>query len=141
MPRAHHKEQTTSTLKSPGNVYFITSGTHIKIGWAKDPDRRLAALQTASPVKLSLVYSFPGSGAKERELHAKFSHLRSSGEWFAASPEIFAAIDELRADPSPVPKWPDSFPKMSAPVVPPGYWEPGGEGWAGLVQASKALDW
>lgn len=38
-------------LANPGFVYFIRAGrtNNVKIGWALDVDKRLAALQTGSP--------------------------------------------------------------------------------------------
>lgn len=37
----------------------------------------------------------PGGRAKEQEIQRQFAHLRVSGEWFEAAPELLAHIAEL----------------------------------------------
>ncbi|WP_109808386.1 GIY-YIG nuclease family protein [Sphingosinithalassobacter portus] len=73
-----------------GWVYFVQvgSGGHIKIGWAKDPTKRIASLQTAQPQQLKLLGVIPGSLKAEREVHALFSQARVRGEWFRRSDVI-----------------------------------------------------
>ncbi|MCK4342895.1 MAG: GIY-YIG nuclease family protein [Phycisphaerae bacterium] len=70
-----------------GSVYFIrdTASGAVKIGVSADPTGRLKALQTASPIPLTLVshHEFENPGAVERYLHSVFEHLRCTGEWFA----------------------------------------------------------
>ena len=63
-----------------------------KIGVAADPRKRLGALQTGSPVPLSLHYVEPiGNAAAtvEREVHRVLATKRCSGgsEWFNVAPE------------------------------------------------------
>lgn len=76
-------------------VYFIYSKENnaIKIGRAKNVEKRLKSLQTAHPYQLKVIKTFSvkgGKAAKELEssLHQKFDHLRLSGEWFKAEPEL-----------------------------------------------------
>lgn len=78
------------------NVYFITQkikgkkGLYpIKIGYSKDPDARLKALQTASPHKLRISILLPFETKREAEIveHCfhnlgKAKHKSLSGEWF-----------------------------------------------------------
>lgn len=71
-----------------GRVYFISGGGMIKIGYAKDPAKRLSELQTASAIELVLIGSMPGSVALEKYLHKRFSRLRERGEWFHAAPAL-----------------------------------------------------
>lgn len=52
----------------------------VKVGWAKNPKKRVAALQTGSPVPLTLLWS--AEGAYEEYLHAEFAAFRVRGEWF-----------------------------------------------------------
>lgn len=75
-----------------GWVYFIRGGDFIKIGWSQDPDRRRNDLSTGSPFKLEVIGKVPGSGEDEQSFHRAFSHLRTNGEWFEASPELLAFI-------------------------------------------------
>jgi hypothetical protein len=77
-----------------GFVYVIhAQGCGLfKIGWAKDPAKRIRDLQTASPDALELVGSRPGTLRDEADLHRRFRPLRIRGEWFALAPEDVQAI-------------------------------------------------
>lgn len=64
-------------------VYCIRSECGaVKIGVAKNVQRRLENLQIGSPSKLELVGVLPGGEDVERDLHARFSGQRRRGEWF-----------------------------------------------------------
>jgi hypothetical protein len=78
-------------------VYFIRSGHSgpIKIGIASDVKARLRTLQCASPEALAVLATTPGSLELERQLHVQFQHLRKSGEWFNAAPELLEFIAGL----------------------------------------------
>lgn len=68
------------------SVYMIQAGDErgpVKIGFAANPKRRLAALQTGHPERLSILRLFDGGKVDEASLHAKFSTFRLSGEWFS----------------------------------------------------------
>lgn len=76
-------------------VYFIHSeeSNAVKIGRAKNVEKRLKSLQTAHPHELKVIKSFKVKGVKaarelENSLHQKFNYLRLSGEWFKAEPEL-----------------------------------------------------
>lgn len=77
-------------------VYYVRGGDFVKIGVAVDVKKRLASLQTSNAVKLNLLMFTNVSIKLERELHAKFAHLREHGEWFRYDPEIERHIYELR---------------------------------------------
>lgn len=73
-------------------VYFIKSGFDkkppIKIGVAKNINRRLDSLQTANPEKLEVIASIKCSNRAEAYniesyLHEKLKNRRIRGEWFA----------------------------------------------------------
>ena len=60
----------------------------VKIGKANNPEMRLAALQTGSPVQLSILgirqFDTPEQAIiAERELHTEFGAKRKHGEWFS----------------------------------------------------------
>lgn len=82
-------------------VYFARvsgSGTEpdfIKIGYTTDWPQRLRALRagTPNPIKQFVVIRAPQS--REGELHDQFAHLRSTGEWFAAAPELEAFLKSI----------------------------------------------
>ncbi|MBP0453968.1 GIY-YIG nuclease family protein [Kitasatospora sp. RG8] len=65
-------------------VYVIASGVGgpVKIGCTSDMKRRLSALQCGSPVRLTVLATFPGPLDLERALHRLLSEYRVAGEWF-----------------------------------------------------------
>ena len=66
-----------------GFVYAITNGRNaVKIGWAKEPLRRLAELNVASPDPLSLVGYASGGKQHERALQHLLRKHNIKGEWF-----------------------------------------------------------
>lgn len=77
-------------------VYFVQSGEggHIKIGTASDFPKRLQALQTGNPERLTVLGTLPGSLSEEADIHDQFSHLRARGEWFRPEPELLDYIKE-----------------------------------------------
>ena len=89
--RRAHPEAFTAQATPERLVYLIQAGEDgpVKIGSARDPQARLRALQTASPLKLRLHVTVPGGYAKERELHERFGYFRMNGEWCEPIPEIF----------------------------------------------------
>jgi DNA-binding transcriptional ArsR family regulator len=77
------------------SVYFADAGGQIKIGWSKRVSARLAQLQTGSAAPIKLIGTMPGGLAVERRVHEKFAHLRLSGEWFTATPELLEYVSEV----------------------------------------------
>lgn len=69
------------------HVYIITQrGTNMfKIGVSERPHQRLAALQTANPIKLEIVKMFHGTRQDEQFLHRIYKEYQTtaSNEWFA----------------------------------------------------------
>ena len=76
--------------KSPGFVYLLTCKGVYKIGVAKNPLRRLKALQTGSSAKITLVHVIysPDAFKLEKYFHRLFAHKRMEGEWFALTPTM-----------------------------------------------------
>ena len=72
----------------PFYTYFVQGHplTPVKIGRAKDVDRRLSELQTANYQKLRLLLVLKGD--LESDLHDLFSKHRIDGEWFRWCDEI-----------------------------------------------------
>ncbi len=76
-------------------IYFILNEkSHaVKIGRAKDVEKRLKSLQTANCNQLKLLKTIKVGGSQEareleNSLHQKFTHLRLLGEWFKAETEL-----------------------------------------------------
>lgn len=69
-------------------VYFARAGNKVKIGFAKDPRRRLAAFRAGSSSKVKIYYVTPGGRKEEADLHRLFAEYRVNGEWFLYSQAI-----------------------------------------------------
>lgn len=67
-----------------GVVYFVRNGVRdrVKIGFSGSHGARLSALQNASPDRLTLLGTLPGTIKTERRMHARFKDYRETGEWF-----------------------------------------------------------
>lgn len=80
-------------------IYFMApvGGGPIKIGCSDLPPRRLEELQFWSPYRLEILASAPGDTKDERRIHTHFVEAWSHREWFNATPEIYALINEIRA--------------------------------------------
>ncbi len=69
-------------------IYFIQSGYgSIKVGMSKNPEKRMANIQTCIPKSLRLVAKIPmpdrqSARCLEKELHQLFAPERIRGEWF-----------------------------------------------------------
>lgn len=85
-----------------GEVYFIQSGDEdgpIKIGYAANVRARFSAMQTGTPVKLTLLATMPGGQGREMSLHSRFDRYRMSGEWFKYEGELRQFVMDLRSKP------------------------------------------
>jgi hypothetical protein len=79
-----------------GYVYFVDGGHLTKIGFSTSPPtKRVASLQTGSPIKCVLWGYARGGFDLERILHKRFGHCRRDGEWFDLSPYDRAALASL----------------------------------------------
>jgi hypothetical protein len=91
-----HVFEIFATSPSKGFIYLIQQGDSdiYKIGWTTDGEiSRLAALQTGSAEKLSLVGSFSASSQQtEDTLHRLFAPFHQRGEWFRLSREQVAQL-------------------------------------------------
>ncbi|NKB32144.1 MAG: GIY-YIG nuclease family protein [Pseudomonadales bacterium] len=82
-------------------TYFIaenenTNGHRIKIGFSKDPEKRIKVLQTGNSRKLALMGWIECEGqALERSLHKKYKNYNLKGEWFSIEP--CDVLDELKS--------------------------------------------
>lgn len=85
--------------KCKGYIYFIQGlcGGAIKIGYSKNPEKRLAELQTGYPDTLTILLMIPGTEATERTLHRQFEASRLKGEWFRPDKYVIDKIKELKA--------------------------------------------
>lgn len=77
-----------------GWVYFIQwrGGGPVKIGFAEEIQKRLAALQVASPIPLRLVDQIRGTRETEGRVLALVEPWRLRGEWFRPSQGLRDAV-------------------------------------------------
>lgn len=69
-------------MSAQGFVYAIESGDAVKIGFAKDPVRRLSELNVGSPGAHRLIGFLSGMKSDEKFIHRSCAKLRIRGEWF-----------------------------------------------------------
>ena len=81
-------------------VYFIGENWEkpVKIGKARDPEKRLRALQTSNPYKLKILRLAQGDIGVEKFFHKKLAKSRLNGEWFEGKDVyVFVSfLDELQ---------------------------------------------
>lgn len=78
-----------------GCVYFLqgVSGGCIKIGFTMyDPRKRMADLQTGSPVVLRIIHTFDAPRYGERWAHERFASSHSHLEWFRPTADLLDFI-------------------------------------------------
>jgi hypothetical protein len=80
-------------------VYFIQekAGGPIKIGFSKDPQKRLSEIQTGYPRELMILAIMPGGRVQEREIHRRFGMNRMFGEWFKDDEKLMKFVLEVRS--------------------------------------------
>ena len=88
--------------KGSAFVYFVfnADSNAIKIGKARDLEKRIRSLQTVSPSRLKLLKATQVTDEKEASLlesslRRKFAHLRITGEWFKAESELLDYLENL----------------------------------------------
>lgn len=68
-----------------GGVYIIGNIEKgvCKIGYSKNPHKRIKSIQTGCPYPISILKYYKGIGLREeRLLHKKYSKYKLQGEWF-----------------------------------------------------------
>lgn len=85
-----HQYEPLKPESTEGLVYFIRFGDRIKIGFTTNLQSRMKAI----PYDEILMVT-PGTMDDERQCHQAFAHLRETGEWFRADPELLAFIGNM----------------------------------------------
>lgn len=80
-------------------LYFIRCGKNgpIKIGIARDPQKRLVTLQIGNPRRLVLIGTLEDCADLERRLHEHFAADHIGGEWFRPSKALRTFIRKATA--------------------------------------------
>jgi hypothetical protein len=87
-------------------IYFAKCNDHIKIGLARDVQKRLGNLRTSSASPIHLLASARGDVHVERQLHKHLLKFKVQGEWFRDCAEVREAMERFiesgeAADPVP----------------------------------------
>lgn len=86
-----------------GNVYFVTEGDYIKIGYtSQEVEKRIQQLNTGSVHKLYVLGWINGDKKTENFLHLKFaaSRVRHNAEWFEPTEELITYINDNNLKPN-----------------------------------------
>lgn len=94
---------------SDQGLYFVKFQHYVKIGISSQMTKRFSEIQVCLPEKIEVLATFPHFAYYEKELHERFTHLRTRGEWFYLTPEIFQAIEELKTEHDSI-DWPEPKP-------------------------------
>ncbi len=80
-----------------GFVYFmrIDGRGHVKIGFSKEPAKRLNGFGTSTPGTPQIVGFMSGTYETEKKLHKKYAALRVKGEWFRCEGPLKAFVETL----------------------------------------------
>jgi hypothetical protein len=75
-------------------VYAVVQGDRgpIKFGFTSNMGKRLAALQTANPMRLRVVWVKPGTKSKEKRIHKKLERYALTGEWFRPDKKVLDVV-------------------------------------------------
>jgi hypothetical protein len=80
-------------------VYLVGAANSalVKIGHSRTPEQRLTDLQAGSPLRLSLLATWPGGQEMEARLHIWFVDERRHGEWFDLGSAPVERVDAAQA--------------------------------------------
>ena len=76
--------------EDPYWVYVMSDGEFVKIGFSKNPKKRIKAVQSGNPKQLKIPLKWQVIGRNnakklESKLHKTYGQLRKKGEWFCGS--------------------------------------------------------
>lgn len=74
-------------------IYLISDNSYLKIGYAKDPKKRLRSIQTGN-ISAELLRYKAGSLKDEKKLHEICKQWHVKREWFQNVPEVIQAFDD-----------------------------------------------
>ncbi len=63
-------------------IYVAKAGKQYKVGYSKNPPKRMQAIQTGNGFRVHLVAVFEGGKALEASVHRYLRNYRLQGEWF-----------------------------------------------------------
>lgn len=75
-------EECSEGRDAPGYHYLLSSGSAVKFGYSRNPEKRLQELQTASARKLVMIAQKAGTEKEEKAFHVENRRKAISGEWY-----------------------------------------------------------
>ena len=66
-----------------------------KIGYSKDPFKRIKSIQTGCPFKLHIFLIIRGNRTIEKQLHRKYKSYKHTGEWFKYEKDLKTSIENI----------------------------------------------
>jgi hypothetical protein len=102
-----HERNGMAKLTSAGYVVYIVAvspeAAVCKIGMTRNMQRRLQALQSATPQRLTVVHTWPVDSHRaaqhlEHKVHETLAPCRLRGEWFTLSPSKVLTIWRLASE-------------------------------------------
>lgn len=80
-----------------GKVYFVSAPGRIKIGYTRNPERRLMQLRSNDLETLTSMGAIAGSRALEARLHDALNEYCIKGEWFLDCEAVRSVVEEALA--------------------------------------------
>lgn len=78
-------------------LYFLKKDNLVKIGYSRNPAKRIQTIRDNSSSDIELLILTEGSITDEKHLHCKFKEYHSFKEWFILSDEIKEFIKTLES--------------------------------------------
>lgn len=94
------KQRLFVLSKMVATVYFIAAvdAGKIKIGRTRNISKRLSALETSSPVPLTLMHTVQYDDELEQRIHQHLGKYRSHGEWFHADKPVVEFVRNAKKE-------------------------------------------
>ncbi|MCM2390177.1 GIY-YIG nuclease family protein [Streptomyces albipurpureus] len=92
-PQGRREAREQADREAHGSVYFVQSGTAVKIGKSINVPQRLREINAP---EIELLATEPGYTRREHELHQAHAPYRLNGEWFRLAPPLAIYINGLR---------------------------------------------
>jgi hypothetical protein len=101
--------------EEPFWVYAMSDGANIKIGFSKNPRKRITDVQNGNPNQIKILHKWEVVGRNnakklEKSLHKHYGKLRKKGEWFCGS--IASDLASCKIDNLGNVEWPSIRPSV-----------------------------
>ena len=109
-----------SALQQSGWVYVLETDDipYFKLGFTTDLGKRIGDLATGLPFDIEVRLIVSGTRSEERRCHRLLNPYRKRNEWYCATPEVIAFVDDLefaRQDHDSITNWLKGY-RMPAPM-------------------------